>query len=84
MLFVFEKKFIPVFWMKDMNFDLDFIWIRDNTIVDITERVPAPQPNITDTELLRYSPTSNVDQVLEVNSGWIQSHNIKVGDKIKL
>jgi len=73
MLFLFEEPFIASFWMKDMNFPLDFIWIRDNTIVDITERVPAP----TDVNLPSYQPNQPVDAVLEVNAGWVAEHGGK-------
>ena len=30
------------FWMLDMHFPLDFIWIKENTVVDITENVRPP------------------------------------------
>src|SRR4030042_2564613 len=30
MLFIFNQPAIPSFWMKDMNFPLDFIWINNN------------------------------------------------------
>lgn len=67
MLFLFEDALIPSFWMKDMNFALDFLWIRDGIVVDVTENVPAP----TGDDLPTYSPNQPVDTVLEVNAGWI-------------
>lgn len=73
MLFLFEDAFIPSFWMKDMNFALDFLWIRDGTIVDITENVPAPSGD----DLPTYSPNQPIDMVLEVNAGWIAQHGGK-------
>src|SRR4026208_1251957 len=39
MLFVFDKPDYYAFWMKDMKFPLDFIWIRDQKVVQITEGV---------------------------------------------
>lgn len=70
MLFLFEEAFLASFWMKDMNFALDFLWIRDGVVVDITENVPAP----TGDDLPTYSPNQPVDMVLEVNAGWVAAH----------
>jgi uncharacterized membrane protein (UPF0127 family) len=93
MLFDFGStaSFAPAFWMKDMNFALDFIWIYQNKIVGVTPDVPKPvncQPASPDTSqdgslnvncLSLYYPPSPVNQVLEVNAGWAKKNNIKVG-----
>ena len=71
MLFVFDESHIPAFWMYDMNFALDFIWIHNNTVVDITENVPPPAPNATKQQLPTYSPNAPVNMVLELNAGWV-------------
>ena len=42
MLFVYNKKNRPTFWMKDMLFPIDIIWIADDKIVDISENLPVP------------------------------------------
>jgi len=43
MLFVFEEKNIkPSFWMKDMKFAIDIIWIDNEKIVQINENVQPP------------------------------------------
>lgn len=84
MLFRFENITAPGFWMKDMQFDLDIIWIRGDTIIDITPSVPAPASNTSDEQLPVYYPNEPIDRVLEVNAGWAQQHNITVGDTIKL
>lgn len=74
----------PSFWMKDMNFDIDIIWINNNQIIGINSNVPAPKPNTPNNQLLMYSPTSAITHVLEVPSGWTKKNNITVGDVIKL
>lgn len=74
----------PTFWMKDMKFDLDIIWIKDFKVVDISKNVPKPDPLVSPNELPKYSPKENADMVLEVNSGWSDENKIKVGDKITL
>lgn len=83
MLFVFPKNSFPSFWMKDMNFSLDFIWISDSKVSQINENV-QPEPGKTDSQLTLYSPRSPIDYVLEVNAGFVAKHNIKVGDAVTL
>ncbi len=84
MLFTFDKSDKYSFWMKDMKFSLDFIWINSDMVVDLLANVPAPAPNQTSDSLPIYQPVTLVDKVLEVNAGFITSHGIKVGDKIQL
>ncbi len=81
MLFVFSEPRQQPFWMKDMKFDLDFIWIKDNQVVEITPNVPA-KPGASDSELPVYRPQMPVDSMLEVNAGWAEAHKIKVGDRV--
>ncbi len=79
MLFVFPTKDRYAFWMKDMHFPLDFIWIEDDLIVDITENVPTP---VTATYLPRYQPKSQVNKVLEINMGVVKKNGIIIGQKV--
>jgi len=75
MLFIFPESLIPSFWMKDMRFPLDMLWVdASGTIIAITKNIPPETyPNI-------FSPPSPILYVLEVNSGWSDRNNIKVGD----
>ncbi|MEO8581528.1 MAG: DUF192 domain-containing protein [Patescibacteria group bacterium] len=82
MLFVFNSPGTPKFWMKDMLFDLDFIWIRKGEIVEIMPNVPRPQDKAV--QLPIYKPAQQVDMMLEVNAGFAQKENLKVGDKVTL
>jgi hypothetical protein len=82
MLFVFENKTQPAFWMIDMNFDLDIIWIADGEIVYIHENVSAPAPGTPDSQLPRYSPPNLINYVLEVNAGFSERNGIEVGESI--
>ena len=77
MLFVFPQLITPSFWMKDMKFSLDLIWIDENgKIIEITKNVsPATYPE-------SFSPPSPIKYVLEVNAGWTDENNIKIGDRI--
>jgi uncharacterized protein len=74
----------PSFWMKDMRFGLDLIWIKNNRVVGITKNVPAPTENTSTTSLPTYPPPAPVDMVLEVNAGWAEIHNLKVGDAVEI
>ncbi|HET7098748.1 MAG TPA: DUF192 domain-containing protein [Patescibacteria group bacterium] len=85
MLFIFDKKnTIPGFWMKDMAIPLDIIWINDNTIVKIDKNVDFPKTGTPDEKLTTYGPGQPIDYVLEVNAGFSDTNNIKVGDKVDL
>ena len=80
MLFIFNQPAIPSFWMKDMNFPLDFIWINNNQVIAITENI---QPQ--DYQPPKTLPMNQkVDMVLEVNAGTVGRLDIKTGDKIKV
>jgi len=85
MLFVFDQKdVIRSFWMKDMQFPLDFIWIKDAKIVQIDKNIPVPSPGTDDSNLTIYTSNSPVDYVLEVNAGFCDKNNIKEGDSLDL
>lgn len=79
MLFVYDHKEQYEFWMRRMKFPLDFIWIADRTIIDISENITPPTsifPAIV-------KPQSGADKVLEVSAGTIQSAGIKIGDTVQ-
>jgi uncharacterized protein len=78
MLFVFEKPGIHGFWMKDMNFAIDIVWIgQDKRVVQIMEHIaPETFPKV-------FSPREPIQYVLEVNAGWARKSNIQLGDRIK-
>ncbi len=81
MLFDFTNTNVsrPSFWMKDMKFDIDIIWIYNDRIVDLTEDVPTTYNNV---NLPSYSPRTDITHVLEVPAGWITRHGIGIGEKI--
>lgn len=82
MLFLYDKPEITKFWMKGMKIPLDFIWIRDQKIVDLLPNIPPPESNQSDQTLPLYAPTTPINKVLEVNAGFIAKNNIQVGDII--
>lgn len=80
MLFIFEDYKRQTFWMKDMQFNIDIIWIKDNTVVGLVADAQAPKGKIIE----KYSSEEPVNFVLELNSGAASQYNIWPGDKIKL
>ena len=84
MLFIFAKSDKHAFWMKGLSFPLDFVWIKDDTIIDILEDISAPRVGQADAELPIYSAKAAVDKVLELNAGSVKKFNIKIGDTIKI
>lgn len=70
----------PGFWMKDMKFNLDIIWIQNNSVVGITKNLEAPAT--ASSTLPVYYPLADIDAALEVNAGWAEKYNVAVGDKI--
>jgi uncharacterized membrane protein (UPF0127 family) len=75
MLFIFQNPTTPEFWMKEMKFSLDILWIdANNIIVGITKNISP------DTYPQRFLPPSPIKYVLEVNAGWTEKNKIKVGD----
>lgn len=79
MLFIFPVSGYYKFWMNEMQFPLDFVWIKDNIVVDITENVLPPM----NTEIPQtFTAKSEFNKVLEINIGKISEWEIKVGDNV--
>lgn len=83
MLFVLAKVSTPEFWMKDMLFPIDIIWIRDGKVVDIDSRV-GTEPGETDNDRKRYLPKEEVNMVLETKASWAEKNNLSIGDEVKI
>ena len=81
MWFEFDTASRYGFWMKDMNFPIDIIWIANSQVVDITSGA-MPQPGVPDGQLQVYAPQLPVDRVLEVKSGWADRHGVGIGDQV--
>jgi len=84
MVFVFEKPGIYPFWMKDMKFPIDIIFIREtlnpsgisqNKIVTIYKNLPINNLTI-------YSPTQEADKVLEINANLSDKYGFNLGDTV--
>ena len=78
MLFPFEGKKEHSFVMRDMMFPLDIIWIDDNKIVKIDKNL---EPEGHETKNI-YRSGQPINNVLELNGGFTDKYNIKVGDTV--
>ncbi len=82
MLFVFDKADKYSFWMREMDFPIDIIYIKGNEVVEVIENAPAPSsPN---SDLPIYQSSTEADKVLELNSGTAKKYNITKGTKIEV
>lgn len=79
MLFVFEEPGDDhCFWMLDMNFPIDIIWLdEDGAVVDIHEKVaPETYPE-------SFCPKSPAQFVLEIGSGRAEELEIETGATLR-
>lgn len=78
MLFVFDKLGNYSFWMKDMNFPIDMIWIGEDKRIAYIKKDARPElyPET-------YGGETSAKYVLEVVSGFSDKNNLKVGDKVE-
>lgn len=81
MLFIFDQPGMYSFWMKDMHFPLDIIWLKKES--DQEYRIVSVQENITpDTYPQTFSSQEYVDAVLEINKGSASVYNLVSGKKM--
>lgn len=78
MFFIFDKPDVYGFWMPDMHFPIDIIWIdSDFRIVDIVANVsPDSYPRV-------FYPSSPSSYALEVNAGLARHLDWSVGTHVQ-
>jgi uncharacterized protein len=78
-LFIFQAPESPGFWMKEMRFPIDIIWIaQDMKVVGINQNLaPETYPEV-------FTPPQAIQYVLEVPAGFAQANEIKIGDILHL
>ena len=85
MLYIPDGADAGPFWMKEMLFSLDFIWIDGECrVVDINPYARVPEAGTPDDRLRRYYPYPSATYTLEVNAGEAERFGIEVGDKVEL
>lgn len=82
MLFVFDRPDFYSFWMNNMKFPIDIIFVNGNRVTTVISNAPAPtNPN---ESLQIYKPGSESDKVLEINAGLAKKYGIKEGTIIDI
>jgi len=82
MIFLFEKPDYYSFWMKNMTFSIDIIYINKDEIVAIQSNVQPPK-SLIESPII-YTPIEPSDKVLEIQAGLSEKYSFKKGDKIKI
>jgi uncharacterized membrane protein (UPF0127 family) len=83
MLFVFGEPRPLSFWMYEMRFCLDIIWIENGQIAGAAESV-CPAADRHSTDIPTYASPSAVSYVLEVPAGWMDEHGFDVGTPVEI
>lgn len=80
MLFVFESEGNYPFWMMNMKFNLDMIWIdSDGRVVYVAKSVPTCTASCK-----AIDPNINAKYVLEVDAGFADKHKVVEGSFIRI
>ena len=79
MLFIFPQVGMYSFWMKDMNFPIDIIWIDEN--LKIVDRLLSVSPS---SYPKTFTPQSPVRYVLELPAGVSNDYGFIVGSFISI
>lgn len=79
MLFVFSEDDYYGFWMKDMLFPIDIIWLdREYRIVDKKEHAaPESYPQV-------FVPEEPARYVVELSAGFFAEHHLEVGNIMQI
>lgn len=79
MLFTFKKPGSYCFWMKDMKFPVDIIWLNTNGVITGLESNVSPQ-----TYPRSYCGAAGTTKVLELPAGSIQRNQLTTGNPLML
>jgi len=79
MLFVFNNSGQYLFWMKDMNFPIDIIWVDENYKIVFIEKNAKPEsyPSL-------FGGKVDSKYVIETVSGFSDKNKLQVGDQVSL
>ncbi|OJI09392.1 MAG: hypothetical protein COV08_01180 [Candidatus Vogelbacteria bacterium CG10_big_fil_rev_8_21_14_0_10_49_38] len=81
MLFVFGRPDRYRFWMPEMRFPLDIIWLNEDKVVGFESNVSN---DFDQAQPIFYQPDEPVRLVLEVNAGFVARHGLEIGDPVDL
>jgi uncharacterized membrane protein (UPF0127 family) len=81
MLFFLGEPEKASFWMKNMKFPIDIIWLNENFSIVHMEHELEPCKSTFDCK--SYTPNAEALYVLETINGFAKKHNLEIGDKIQ-
>ncbi len=79
MLFIHPDIDFHNYWMKDMEFGLDIIWILEGVIVDIKPNLEPEEPPET-----LHAPEMPANMVLELKAGKAEDLGLNTGQKLDI
>lgn len=83
MVFIFSDSQPRSFWMKEVEYPIDIIWVNDLQVIGYVTAQPERTGTAVSDYLVYRSPDS-VNMVIEVPAGTVQSVQIEVGDNVLL
>lgn len=81
--FVFPGEDIRSFWMRQMRFPIDIIWINHGRVVGVVANA-QPRPGVPESRLESFKSPIPVRNVLEVPAGFAAKHGIEPGTKVSV
>ena len=77
MLFIFDYGGKHAFWMKDMNFPIDIVWMSEDLRIVYIKKDARPESYPES-----FVPDQSAMYALEVPAGFSEKNNFKVGDRV--
>ncbi len=84
MLFMFPYEGRYAFWMMNMNFSIDILWIDANGNVLYIVSYAKPCKEVSSVNECTYNPDVYAKYVLEVNGGFAERHGIVIGSRMMI
>lgn len=81
MLFVFSDSSPRTFWMYEMRFPIDIIWINDHKVIGWADNAPISASSVMPAT---FSSPFAADMVLELPAGTVARDGIMVGSAVEL
>ena len=77
MLFIFDHEARHAFWMKDMFFPIDIVWMSEDLRIVYIKKDARPESYPES-----FAPDQSAMYVLEIPAGFSEKNNFKVGDRV--
>lgn len=81
MLFILGAPTKARFWMKDVTFPIDIVFLQSDGTVDHIANAVPPCPGL---PCPTYASRGLVSYVLEIPAGWAAAHGLAAGDAVRV